>query len=393
MTAGPRPGERADGSDGIALAVHAEVPELGQRWDLELPEGSVTAVVGPNGSGKSSLLRCITGQLRPARGTVEIGGAIVAGPGRQVPVHRREAALLEQRPLLFPHLEVLDNVAFGLQARGVRRGPARARAAEGLAAVGCADLAARRAHQLSGGQAQRIALARALVTDPRLLLLDEPMAALDVAVAPSVRAVLRTVLAGAGRRTALLVTHDLLDVLALADRVALVEAGRVVASGEVADMLSRPGTPFLADLVGVNLLAGTATAPDAIAPAVGAPRLVGIAPDRPLTVGRPAFATFPPAAVSVHLDDPGGSPRNHLAATVTGLEPRGGIVRLTTRLAGSAALPSEDAGAGPAAYGTVSADVTAAAAVELDLRLGLDVRLAVKATQVTLYERGGRATP
>jgi molybdate transport system ATP-binding protein len=381
---------RVDDSQAPALAVHVEVPERGQRWDLDVPVGTVLALVGPNGAGKSSVLRCVTGQLRPAAGTVAIDGAVMSGLGRYVPVHRRQVAILEQRPLLLPHLDVLENVAFGLRARGVRRGPARARAAERLAAVGCADLAGRRAWQLSGGQAQRVALARALATDPRLLLLDEPMAALDVSVAPAMRLLLRDILRDQAhdepRRTAVLVTHDVLDALALADRIALVEDGRVAAQGSVEEMLARPTTPFLAELVGVNLLAGTACGPDTLAlpTATGqeAALLTGVAGgrDRPLRPGRHALATFPPDAVSVHLGDPGGSPRNHLRALVASVEPRGALVRVTARLADGEGVPPGD-------EATVAADLTAAAAVELGLRPGLDVRLVVKATQVTLYER------
>lgn len=382
-----------------ALAVHAAVPDRGLAWDLDVPPGTVVAVVGPNGAGKSSLLRAVTGQLRPAEGTVEIDGELVSGPGgRCVPVHRRRVALLAQRPLLLPHLDVLDNVAFGLRAQGVRRGPARARAAEHLARLDCAEFARRRAWGLSGGEAQRVALARALATDPRLLLLDEPLAALDVSVAPAVRSLLRDVL-GVGtdrpvgaRRTALLVTHDVIDALTLADRLALIEDGRIVAEGPVDEMLARPRTPFLADLVGVNLLAGTACAADALtlgeagsAGAVGAAgaRIVGIAPAPGLHPGRHALATFPPAAVSIHLADPGGSPRNHVAATVAAVEPRGGLVRVTAALAEASTRDRVTV----AADVMVAADITAAAAVELNLRPGLDVRLVVKATQVSLYER------
>lgn len=361
-----------------ALAVHAELPARAQRWDLEVPAGSVVALVGPNGAGKSSLLRCVTGQLRPATGTVEVDGEILSGPKEFVPVHRRHVALLEQRPLLLPHLDVLDNVAFGLRARGVRRARSRVAAAHHLAAVGCGELAGRRAWELSGGQAQRIALARALATEPRLLLLDEPMAALDPTVAPAVRSLLRDVLAGPPARTAVLVTHDVIDALALADTLALVEDGQVAAVGAVDDMLSRPRSAFLADLVGVNLLSGTACGPDAVALAPDGPaRIVGVCPDRPLRPGRHALATFPPAAVSVHLADPGGSPRNHLGAVVATLEPRGPLVRVTARLDNAPAHLAAD----------VTADVTAAAAVELNLRPGDAVRLVIKATQVTLYER------
>ncbi|GAB78395.1 molybdate transport system ATP-binding protein [Austwickia chelonae] len=352
-----------------ALAVHARLTDRDLHLDLDVRRGDTVAVVGPNGAGKTSLLRLVTGQLRPTTGTVHIDGDLVSGPERHLPTHRRQIALLDQRPLLFDHLDVLDNVAFGLRATGTRRAPARTRARAHLDKVGCAALADRRTWQISGGQAQRVALARALATEPRLLLLDEPMAALDITVAASTRSLLREILTDS-ERTALLVTHDVIDALALADRLVVVDEGHIAAEGKVTDLLTRPRTAFLADLVGVNLLHGIATGPDRID--LDGTSLTGMPTGHPLHVGRETLATIPPAAVGVHLVDPGGSPRNHLPAVVTGVEPRGALARVT------AALPGGD---------MMSADLTAAAVVELDLRPGVPVRLVVKATQVCLYER------
>src|SRR5690606_11823676 len=176
-----------------------------------------------------------------------------ADDARFVPPHRRGVALLEQRSLLFPHLDVLANAMFGLRSRGVGKAAARSEALVQLERVDCPDLADRRPDQLSGGQAQRVALARALAIKPDVVLLDEPMAALDVASAPGLRSLLRTHLVG---RTCVLVTHDLLDVLTLASHVVVMERGRVVEQGSFADVLPKPRSQFLSDFTGVNLPSG-----------------------------------------------------------------------------------------------------------------------------------------
>lgn len=351
-----------------AVSVHARVEARGLDAALDVAPGTVVALVGPNGAGKSSVLQLVGGQLQPDAGTVSVDGSVVSGPRVHVPVHRRNIAVLEQRPLLFEHLTIAENAAFGLRARGVRAAEALARAQRELDAVGCGELAGARAWEVSGGQAQRIAIARALATDPRLVLLDEPLAALDVSVAPAIRSLLRRRIRGEGR-TALLVTHDAVDALTLADELAVMEAGRVLATGPVADLLARPRTPFVADLVGVNLLAGTATGPDAIRLATG-DRVVGVPADA--LGGGAAIASFAPASVAVHTAEPSGSPRNHLRVTVTGIEPRGSLVRLTGELSDGS---------------RVSADLTLAASVDEGLVPGREVWLAVKAAQVALYPR------
>ena len=233
--------------------------------DLQVADGETVAILGPNGAGKSSLLAAVAGTLRPdsGRGTLsgsgmsgsglfDIGGS---GPDVWVPPHARGIALMAQDPLLFPHLSVLDNVAFGPRSTGASRSESRVAARGWLQEVDAVDLTDRMPSQLSGGQAQRIAVARALAAEPALLLLDEPMAALDVTVVPAVRAMLSRVLAG---RTAVIVTHDVLDALLLADRVVVMEAGRIVEEGLTADVLARPRSRFGASIAGLNLLRGTA---------------------------------------------------------------------------------------------------------------------------------------
>lgn len=348
--------------------------------DLEVGAGEVVAVLGPNGSGKSTLLDCLAGLLRPPGATVRLAGRELAG----LPPPDRRVGLLRQRPLLFPHLSARDNVAFGLRARGLSRGAARDSASRWLAEVDADGLAGRRPGQLSGGQAQRVALARALATDPELLLLDEPLAALDVDATPAMRGLLRRVLrgevwssrpqtppngeTGAAKRATILVTHTHLDALALADRVVVLADGKVVEQGPTQRVLSAPRTPFTARIAGLNLVAGTAVA-EGIRTPDGALLSGLLSPDT--EPNAPAVAVFPPSAVSVYpADAPAhpGSPRNTAQATVTALEPHGPVMRVRTQTSGWA--------------GGLAADLTAAAVAELAIEPGSRITVAVKATAV-----------
>lgn len=359
--------EAATAGDAPGLAVHARVASRGVDLSLEVPTGSVTAIVGPNGSGKTTLLHLIAGLVAPSEGTVVIGGRQVAGPGVLLPPHKRHVALLTQRPALFPHLDVLGNVMFGIRTAGANHRAARTRAMAELEAVDCAGFASRRAHELSGGQAQRVAIARALATDPAVVLLDEPLAGLDIAVAAEVRHALAGRLRG---QTTLVVTHEVLDIWTLADRVAALTDGRLAEVGPTTELLGRPTTSFLARLGGTNLLTGTAVATGLeLSPGVV---LRGLAdPDQPPREGEPGLASIAPAAIGVHLIDPGGSPRNVLAAEVTGIEPRGEVARVHLLTSGQ----------------RFAADLTVQSVAELGLRPGLAVRAAIKATQVRLYGR------
>jgi molybdate transport system ATP-binding protein len=224
---------------------------------------------------------------------------------------------------------------------------------------------------LSGGQAQRIAIARALAADPALLLLDEPMAALDVAVAPALRQLLRKVLRETGR-TALLVTHDLIDAMSLADRVVVLDAGRIVEDGPTRTVLTEPRSAFAARIAGVDLIPGTADDHGLVT--VNGVRIQGMC-DPTCVEGQPAVAVFSPAAVAVHLSPPTGSPRNHFAVTIAEMEPRGELIR----------LHSPDIAGGT---GALIADITAASAADLELVPGKRVHYAVKATEVQIYPAG-----
>lgn len=357
-----------------ALRVRARLVRRDAEFDLTLADGEVLAVLGPNGAGKSTLLGLIAGLLRPDDGSVVLGDRTLTdtAAGVLVPPHDRGVALLSQQALLFPHLTAAANVAFPARSRGASRKASRGVADRWLREVDATDLADRRPAQLSGGQAQRIAIARALAAEPRLLLLDEPMAALDVAVAPVLRSLLRRILRDQ-RRTAVIVTHDLLDALALADRVAVVESGRITESGSVRDVLTFPRSAFAARIAGVNLVSGTLVGPGALETTWGV-RLSGIPDDGGVATGS-GVALFSPCAVAVHTDRPHASPRNVFAVTIAVLEAHGATVRVH-------AAPNPDGSAGPAA------DVTVAAVAELDLTPGARVWFAIKAHEVHVLPAG-----
>ncbi|MGB0099828.1 MAG: ATP-binding cassette domain-containing protein [Nocardioides sp.] len=341
----------------MSLELDATVADRDVEIALDLAAGETVAVLGPNGAGKSTLLSVVAGLLRPDRGHVRLDDRVLTDATTHLPPHERRVALLAQDPLLFPHLSVLENVAFGPRSRGAGRRESEEAARRWLAEVEAGDLADRKPGQVSGGQGQRVALARALAAEPRLLLLDEPMSALDITVLPALRQTLRRVLAD---RTVVLVTHDVLDALLLADRVVVMEGGRIVEAGRTAEVLERPRSAFAARIAGLNLVSGVWRhgAVDGVR---------GIATDPAPADGDPAVAVFRPSAVSVFRSAPGGSPRNTLPVTVTDLEPRGDQVRVRA--------------------GHLAADVTVQSAAELDLAPGTPVVFAIKASEVAIHRR------
>ncbi len=348
----------------MSFSLSFTVAERDVEVALEVASGETLAVLGPNGSGKSTALAVTAGLVHPDTGRVELDGRVLSdvAAGVRVPPHARRTALLGQEPLLFPHLDALENVAFGPRSAGTPRAAARASAQRWLDDVGVGDLAGRRPSQLSGGQAQRVAVARALAADPALLLLDEPLAALDVAVLPALRQTLRRVLA---HRTAVIVTHDPLDALLLADRVVVLFDGRVVEEGSSAEVLSRPRSPFAARLAGLNLVAGVWRS-DAVETSEGL-RVHGLVSGEPPAEGEGAIATFRPASVAVYREPVEGSPRNAFDVTITEIEPLADLVRVHA--------------------GSLHADVTVQAAAELELEDGMTVTFVVKATEVSVYAR------
>jgi molybdate transport system ATP-binding protein len=336
--------------------------QLRLEAELAVGTGELVVLLGPNGAGKTTLLRALAGLVALERGRVVLDGLVLddVATGTSVPTEQRPVGFVFQDYLLFPHLSALENVAFGLRARGVGRAEARRQAAAWLERVGLAAHAGSRPRALSGGQAQRVALARAMVGEPRLLLLDEPLAALDATTRTDLRRGLRRHLASF-EGTRLLVTHDPLEALALADRLVVLEGGRVTQTGSPAEVSGRPRSRYIAELVGVNLYRGRADGA-AIALEDGG-RLVAVGGHR-----GEVFAAVHPHAVALHRHPPEGTPRNIWPGTADALEVIGDRVRV--RVSGT--VP-------------VVAEVTPAAASELRLADGGPVWAAVKATEVTVY--------
>ncbi len=327
--------------------------------------GEVVAVVGPNGAGKTTLLRAMAGLVPLGHGRIEVGGRLVEDPsaGVRVPAQDRQLGVVFQEHLLFPHLTALENVAFGPRARGVPAAEARAHAREWLARVGLAAVAGTRPAALSGGQSQRVALARALATDPAVLLLDEPMAALDVDARRAVRRELARHLAAFAGPT-LLVTHDPLEAISLADRIVVLEGGRVVQDDAPDEIARRPRSAWAARLVGLNHYHGRIDG-HTVTLDSGAELTVGTA----APAGEVAVAIHP-RAVALHPERPNGSPRNVWRATVDALD----IHRDDVRVHLDGPVP-------------IVAQVTAAALADLQLTEGRSVWAAVKATEIDHWSR------
>ena len=329
---------------------------------IDLADGEVVALLGPNGAGKSTVLSLLAGLAALDDGRIDVDGVVLDDPTASVfvPPEQRPIGMVFQDYLLFPHLDAAENVAFGLRARGVGRAEARRQAAAWLARVGLAEHVAARPLRLSGGQQQRVALARALATTPRVLLLDEPLAALDAATRRDIRHELRGQL-DALEGSALLVTHDPVDAYALADRVLVLADGQVLQGGGLRDVAAHPRSRYVADLVGTNLVrgvlhAGVVRTTDGFELAVAD------------TGDGDRFVTIPPSAVAIYRTRPDGSPRNVWPATVVDLDERADRVRVSL----DGPLP-------------VIAEVTHGSLLSLELRPGTEVWASVKATEITTY--------
>ena len=337
---------------------------LDLRVELDARPGETIAILGPNGAGKSTLLRCLAGLQRIDSGRIELDGIALDDPTERIfiePQHRRIGVVFQDH-LLFPTLTVLENVAFGLRSRGVSKADARSRAAAQLERLGLSSLTANRPVLLSGGQSQQVALARALVTQPTLMLLDEPLAALDVTTKVGIRRVLREQLRSVdGVR--ILVSHDPVDAFALADRVVILEDGQVSQSGVLADVAAQPRTRYVADLIGVNLFEGIATGPSVELPK--GHRIVSASS----TTGA-VFVLVHPRSVALYRSQPEGSPRNVWKGIVVDVDLERDRARV--RVEGPIAL---------------TAEITVAAATQLAARPGDGIWLSVKATEVETYPR------
>lgn len=358
---------------------------------LHVKDGQVLAVLGPNGSGKTSVLYALAGLVPLTEGLITVAGQTWDCPseGRFVAPADRSVGLVFQDYRLFPHLSVLDNVAFPGRMRGADRRTARRAAAGWLDRVGLSGLAQRRPSELSGGQAQRTALARALATEPQMLLLDEPLAALDAATRLEIRSELQEHLSDFPG-PCVVVTHDPLDALVLADRILVLEHGRVTQQGPPAEVARHPATEYVATLMGLNLYSGTladrpghqvdldngGTLHTALITGPGDDAGVPVRPVRPVCQGRVLVAVAP-TAIAVHRERPsGGSPRNVWSGTVTGLELLTDRIRVAVD------------GCPPALV-----DITPAALAALELTPGSRIWLSAKATEVIAYPAPGHAAP
>lgn len=351
---------------GAAVRGRVEWPEFSLEAQLSVRPGELVTVVGPNGSGKTTLLRVLAGLTPLTSGSATIGDVVVDQPAIRawIPPEKRSIGFVFHDHRLFDGFDVLDNVAFGLRARGSRRSPARTTARHCLEHLDAAHLADRSPRELSTGESQRVALARALVPDPAVLLLDEPFSALDD---PSRRWIRRALTGetpdGSSRPTRLVVTHDPAEALTLGSRVVVLEAGRIVQDGTPDEIARHPLSPYAAALVGMNVLRGharqgTVTLADGVELRT-ASRLSG-----------PVTAIVSPRAVGLFEKRPEGTPRNMFEMVVDGFDREENRVRV--RLRGPVPLVAE---------------VTPAAVDDLGISPGRALWAAVKATEIDLRPR------
>jgi molybdate transport system ATP-binding protein len=371
---GELPGPRGDA---LVMSGTVQRGSFQLAADLHASSGEVLGVLGPNGAGKTTLLRALSGLDALSSGSIRLGALTFddAATDTFMPAERRPVGLVFQNYRLFPHLDVRDNVAYSPRAQGAGRREARAAADTWLQRLDLTALAARRPHEISGGQAQRVALARALASEPRLLLLDEPLSALDAKTRLDVRAALRSHLADF-TGPVLIITHDPLEAMIMADRLLVIENGRIVQQGTPAQVARQPATQYVARLVGLNLYTGT------LDPATrhvdlddGGTFTVTLGDDDPVIPTEPGQSTYRalvglrPSAITIHTTRPvHASPRNVWRGTVTALEQLADRVRVQVD-------------ASPAAL----VDISAEAVADLGIRPGIGVWLSAKATETEAY--------
>ncbi len=332
---------------------------------LTVQRGETVALVGPNGAGKSSILHVLTGLVPISSGSVMMDSVFWDDAPKDVhiPTHRRDLAVLFQDLRLFPHLNVRDNIAFGLRARGRLEQDISSQVDEVLERFELISKGRSRPKELSGGEQQLVALARAVVCRPSLLLLDEPTASLDNSMRPKVRRILRDVLADQSRAN-LIVTHEPVDALNLADRVIVVEGGRSGENGPIEEIARRPHSRYAASFVGLNLLRGQLSLAGDHAEVKTELGPLYVA-DPAIDEGSEVACVFHPNAVTLGIGPPASSARNVFPLEVVAVYAMGGRVRID--------------------LGSLTAEVTPSAVDELGLRAGTQVWASVKATQIEVY--------
>lgn len=342
----------------LSADVRVELNGTSVEARLDVDAGEIVVLLGPNGAGKTTLLRALAGLLGPC-GNVSLGGRDLDGPRTFVHPEARRVGLMFQDLLLFPHMTIEENLLFAARSSGAGRTDARKRVAEIIDTFELRDLAGARPQSISGGEKQRAALARALAGQPDALLLDEPFAALDASSRVEMRAIVSHHLRGFGGPT-VLVTHDPLEALVLADRVVVLEEGKIVQEGTPDDLRSRPRSSYVASVVGINLFRGVATGGRI---ETGAATLVAAT-----EIEGEVFASVHPRAVALYRSRPEGTPRNVWRGRVTAVDNEGD--RLRVRIESDLLIVAE---------------ITPGAQAELAIAPGSEVWASVKATEVAVY--------
>lgn len=344
--------------------LHADIglrldPEFTILTLLEVPAGTTTALVGPNGSGKSTVVSILAGLRGVGTGHISVGDRVLDDPstGTFVAPEHRRIGVVFQDGLLFPHLTVRDNVAFGAAGRGHRNDGGSATVDEWVHRLGLDEFADRKPPDLSGGERQRVAIARAIAMNPDVLVLDEPLSAVDVSAKPALRWMIADFLSEfAG--PAVIVTHDPAEAALLADELVVMERGSVTQVGTMDEIAMKPASPYVADLVGVNFFRASAKA--------GEIRTAGhVLQSADVRADGPVLVTIHPRSVSLHARRPEGSARNVWSTPVVRVEATGETVRIAT--------------GAPLA---LTVEVTRDGAAEVGAEVGKQVWVSIKATEV-----------
>ena len=352
---------------GLTAELVYRVGNFSLNLNFAVEPGTTHVLLGESGAGKTTAVRLLAGLLHPSGGRVVVDDTVYddVAKNAHLPAERRSIGYVFQQSRLFPHLGALDNIAFPLQATGVSSREARRRASEWLERLGLASLAARRPANVSGGEAQRVALARALIREPALLLLDEPLAALDAQTRQGVRQDLQAILKNRSRAT-VLVTHDYIDAAVFADRVQVLDHGKVAQEGSVDELVARPRSSYVAELAGMNVLRGEAH----LVEGGGCEIAIGhqVFRGRGQAEG-PALVSIAPGHITLHRQHPEGSARNVVSGDLVSLIPLADRVRVT--IAGDLRLVAE---------------VTRQSASELGLAPGAHVFASFKASEAEIYQ-------